>query len=132
MFDKQDLIHSYSRRQALEDGVLRDATSVAWEAGFRIAVALTSAAWADCVAWNESDVVRGALGQSERGRLWDVVWMAAHAARVRRASGENRARFSVMRIPRGARRAERVELVVEVGPGDESEAVATIMLPLES
>ena len=132
MFDERDLIHSYSRQQALEDGVLLHATSVAREAGFRIPLALTSAAWADCVAWNESNAARGALGQSERGRLWDVVWMAAHAARVHRANGENRARFSVMRIPRAHRRAERVELVVHVGPGDEGEPVATIMLPLES
>jgi hypothetical protein len=132
MFDERDLIHPYSRKQALEDGVLVDATSVAQEAGFRIPLALTSAVWTDCVAWNENDAARGALGQTERGRVWDVVWLAAHAARVHRASGGNRAPFSVMRIPRGGRRAERVELVVHIGPGDAGEPVATIMLPLES
>lgn len=132
MFDERDLIYSYSRKQALEDGVLLDATLVARKAGFRIPVALTSAAWVDCVAWSESDAARGALGQSERGRLWDVVWMAAHAARVHRASGRSRVPFTVMRIPRGSRRAERVELVVHVGPGDDAEPVATVMLPLES
>jgi len=132
MFDERDLIHSYSRKQAIEDGVLVDATSVAQEAGFRIPVALTSTVWADCVAWNENDAARGALGQSERGRLWDVAWMAAHAARLHRARAGNRAPFSVMRIPRGRRRAERVGLVVHIGPGDAGEPVATIMLLQES
>ena len=46
-----EVISTYSRAQAIEDGVLIDAGSMASEAGFKWPVALTSAVWADCVAW---------------------------------------------------------------------------------
>lgn len=130
-FDGFEVISSYSRAQALEDGVLVDAGTMAREAGFRVPVALTEAAWADCVAWCDADAVRGAEGQSEEARLWDVVYMAAHAARLHKHSGTDRVVFGVMRVPRGQRRMERVELVVHIGGGDQGEAVATIMRPNE-
>lgn len=66
------MVYSYSRVQAIADGVLVDVSDMARDAGFRYPVALTAAAWADCVAWPER--LRGA-GQSESGRLWDVLWM---------------------------------------------------------
>jgi hypothetical protein len=46
MFDSSDLIHSYTRAQAIEDGVLVDVSDVATEAGFKLPVAITRAAWA--------------------------------------------------------------------------------------
>ena len=49
MFENADLIHSYSRAQAIEDGVLIDVSTVAREAGITYPVALTSAAWGRCV-----------------------------------------------------------------------------------
>jgi hypothetical protein len=49
-FEREDLIHSYSRADALADGTLIDAASVATEAGIRFPVALTAAVWARCVA----------------------------------------------------------------------------------
>ena len=42
------VISTYSRAQALEDGVLVDAGPLAKEAGFRWPVAITAAAWEDC------------------------------------------------------------------------------------
>ena len=50
-----EVISAYSRGQALEDGVLVDAGSMAKEAGFRWPVAITAAAWEDCVAWTDAD-----------------------------------------------------------------------------
>ena len=50
-----NVISTYTRAQAIEDGVLVDAGSMAKEAGFNWPVALTAAAWADCVAWTEDD-----------------------------------------------------------------------------
>jgi hypothetical protein len=129
MFGDDDVIYRYTRAQALEDGVLVDAGPVAREAGFRIPVALTSAVWADCVEWSEK--LADVAGQSERGRLWDVLWMAGHAARVHRNSGADRVSFSMLRIPKGGRRAERVELSVHIGAGDDGEPVATVMWPHE-
>ena len=46
LFSPDDLIHSYTRQQAIEDGVLMDVSETAKEAGVRFPVALTRAVWA--------------------------------------------------------------------------------------
>ena len=69
------VISTYTRAQAIEDGVLIDAGAMAGEAGFKWPVALTSAAWADCVAWTEEDS-RQQVYQDESGRWWDVLYSA--------------------------------------------------------
>ena len=69
-----EAIHTYSRAQAIEDGVLVDVTETAKEAGFKFNTVVTRAVWEDCIAWNNSDEV---AYQDESGRLWDVVFMAA-------------------------------------------------------
>src|SRR6476469_6356048 len=76
MFEKADLIHAYSRADALRDGVLIDVTEMAAEAGIRYPVALTSTVWAKCVV-----VPPGVQGQDEAGRLWDVLWLLRVAIR---------------------------------------------------
>jgi hypothetical protein len=43
MFEKADLIHSYTRADALRDGVPIDVTATAQEARIRLPVALTGA-----------------------------------------------------------------------------------------
>jgi len=48
-------ISTYTRRQALDDGVLVDVSEMAREAGFRFPVAVTHAAWEDCVSWGDAD-----------------------------------------------------------------------------
>jgi hypothetical protein len=63
MFGNADLIHRYTRADAIRDGVLIDVSTVAREAGIRYPVALIAAAWAKCVA-----VPPGVLGQDESGR----------------------------------------------------------------
>ena len=74
-------IFTYTRAQALADGVLVDAGPLAREAGYRWPVALTAAAWADCVAWTDADSA-AQVPQDETGRLWDVLFMGAHAVRT--------------------------------------------------
>ncbi len=73
------VIYAYSRAQALADGTLNDVSEVAREAGFACPVALTSAAWCDCVAWSQADSQRQGY-QDEAGRLWDVLWLASPPA----------------------------------------------------
>jgi hypothetical protein len=46
MFEKADLIHRYSRADALRGGVLIDVSATAREAGIRWPAVLTQAAWA--------------------------------------------------------------------------------------
>lgn len=124
-FENADLIHVYSRAQAIADGGLIEVSEMAREAGWRASVALTAAVWGDCVAWDKYQPVY----QDEQGRLWDVLTMALFAARGRRNS--NRVLFTVLRIPRGGQRPEPVRLAVEIGPGDAGEPVITIMQPDE-
>lgn len=125
MFEGADLIHRYTRAEALEDGTLVDVTETAKGAGFRIPVALTRTAWSDCVAWTEEDNER-VVYQDESGRLWDLLWMAINAAR--RNTEASRLEFKVLRVPRDSRTGQPVSvtLVLDIGPGDQGEAVITI------
>ena len=126
-----EVISVYTRAQALADGVLVDAGPMAREAGFRWPVALTTAAWEDCVAWSESDSDRQ-THQDQSGRLWDVLFMAAYAARANAAAGPE-LRFELYRVSRDGHstEAELTTLKLIVGPGDDGEPVMTILLPNE-
>jgi hypothetical protein len=120
----------YTRAQAIEDGALIDVSQVAHEAGFRLPVALTTAVWADCVAWDDTDS-RRQTAQDEAGRLWDVIWMACLAGR--RARESQRVAFQVYRVRRGGRgiRARLTTLHMCIGPGDNAAPVITILMPNE-
>jgi len=89
MWDDTNVIYSYTREQAIEDGFLVDVTPLARESGFRIPVAITNGVHAKC------EPPKGApMGQSYTGRCHDVLWMASRAynAKLRRlqASGMSR------------------------------------------
>lgn len=122
-------IYIYTRRQALEDGALVDVSELANEAGFSIPVALTRSAWEDCVEWDEEDSKRQVY-QDQIARLWDVLWLAALAAR--RGSGD-RLVFQIHRVPRQgiATRPQQVNLQMRIGPGDTGEPVISILMPGE-
>ena len=73
------IISTYTRSQAIEDGLLVDVSQTATEAGFRWPVALSRSLW-EIVdnppnGWEDS-----------AGRLWDVLSMCRFA--VRRSSGQ--------------------------------------------
>lgn len=125
------VVYSYTRKQALEDGVLIDATEMARDAGFKWPVALTAAAWADCVAWSDEDN-RKQTYQDASGRLWDVLIMAAFAAQSA-PEGLGPSLFSLLRIPRDgtSQHSERRRLKLILGPDDDGEPVITITLPHE-
>jgi len=131
MFEDADIVHRYTRAQAIADDVLVDVTSTGREAGFKIPVALTAAVWADCVEWTERDTEESGTPQDESGRLWDVLWMAGLAARQHRNGNSRRVQFEILRVECGRRRATRAVLVMEIGSGDEGEPVLTIMQPGE-
>lgn len=123
-------ISTYTRAQAIADGMLVDISETAREAGITFPVAMTCAAWSDCVAWDESDEARkGFTGNCERGRLWDVVWMFSLAAR----KGGSELSYQLYRIPRDGRgtKARLVTLKAICGPGDDAAPVITIMLQNE-
>ena len=114
MFEKSDLIHSYTRAQAIADGVLIDAGATAKEAGIRYPVALTAAVWERCVT-----VPPGVHCQDEAGRLWDVLWLLRLA--IGRIDGPE-VRFGVhVRNDNGERTPPLVRLKAVCGPGDDGE-----------
>ncbi|HOW51480.1 MAG TPA: hypothetical protein PLV42_05485 [bacterium] len=120
-----DIIHAYSRTQALADGVLVDVSDMAKQAGFIYPVALTRLVWEECVAWdNASEQVY----QDEPGRLWDLLTIMHRTALECPLPVMH---FSILRIPRGGHQPEKVDLWTLCGPGDDERAVVTVMFPDE-
>ncbi len=123
------VISVYTRAQAIEDGILVDVSETAREAGFKIPVAVTRAVWDSLVALPEG--YRGF--QDERGRLWDVLWMARHYAL--RASNSHRVTMCVLvrdirKDLRDSNRPPRKHFpIVAIGGGDDGSPVITIMWP---
>jgi hypothetical protein len=125
MFENADLIHRYTRADAIRDGSLIDVSGKAREAGIRYPVALAAAAWAKCVA-----VPPGVLCHDEAGRLWDVLWLLASA--VRSSNGSPEVRFGVhVQNDNCERTPPLVRLKALCGPGDHGEPVVTVMMPEE-
>jgi hypothetical protein len=119
-------VYTYTRRQAIEDGVLVDlmqpeTVALVREAGFKFPVAMTSGAFSATVAEIDKPLPEG---QDMQGRLWDVLWMLRHGIKTSRTP--DRARFVVM-VWNG-RHYDRVELWATCGPGDNGEPVITILL----
>lgn len=119
-----EVIHSYTRAQALEDGVLVDVSETAREAGIKFPVALTRAVWESYVA-----VPEGVVRQDEPGRLWD----ACHTLRCEiLRSGGGEVLYYRLYVRNTNCRPKLVTLKAVCGPGDQAEPVITVMLPEES
>mgnify|MGYP001053751248 FL=1 len=117
------LIYTYTRAQALEDGVLVDVSELAREAGFVWPVALTAAVW----ALVEDIPARYRAWQTVEGRTYDVLWMAYCA--IRSATHRDTELRYTLLLDHGRHRYLTLKLVT--GPGDHGEPVVTIMLPRE-
>ena len=121
-----EVIYQYTRAQALADGVLVDLSEWARETGFVIPVACTQAVW-DGYIVPPADTRE--LGQSERGRAHDVLFLLFHAIRHTNRQG-NVLQYEVGFLMEGAKH-RTVTLKAICGPGDEAEPVMTIMTPDE-
>lgn len=130
MFANAEIISTYTRSQAIEDGCLVDVTDTAREIGIKVHTAVTRDVWDDCVAWTEEDTDRQ-VPQDEMGRLCDVLYMF-HIAAVR-SSSASEIYYEIYRVPRGgkARKPRKTRLKAVIGPGDNMEPVITIMQPWE-
>jgi hypothetical protein len=143
IFEGAEIIHAYSRAQAIADGVLVDVSAgdtapLVREVGIAWPLALTAAAWHATVGlggtWKPDpanhgqEVLQLPECQDPIGRTWDVLWMLRLAV-LRLAQGTDTVCFEV-RVWDG-RRVHVVKLKAVVGPGDAGEPVITIMLPNE-
>jgi hypothetical protein len=132
LFGPDDIICSYTRADMLEDGGLVDVSEIAREAGFKIPVAISRAAWVDCVEWTDADEERTGAYQDQSGRLWDVVFMSFYAAKTMGGSGDT-VTVTLARVDRegSTQEAQEVHLKMICHGGDNREPVITIMLPNE-
>ncbi len=125
------VIHTYTRQNAIDDGVLIDVTETAIEAGIKFPFVVTRAVWDKHIEWTQDDTERQSY-QDQSGRLWDIVWMARHG--MLNAKGKTRELlFELYCIPRDgkSKRAKRTTLKLLLGPGDSVEPVLTVLLPNE-
>ncbi len=121
-------ISTYSRAQAIEDGVLVDVTETSErkETGLSCSVAMTRTAWTRYV-----EVPKAAPWQDQKGRLWDVLYMLAFALRRRRRESSDKALlFQFMATPNEGKKSVPVlsTLKAVCGLGDEGERTITVML----
>jgi len=102
LFTQADLIHAYTRAQALADGVLVDVTDAAEAVGVSIHTAMTAGLYADAVR------LLRAFG-------------AIRAALLAAPADEDRVYFTLRGVEGD------VDAWAHIGPGDDGEPVLTLM-----
>jgi hypothetical protein len=118
-----EVIYSYTRAQAIEDGVLVDVTDMAKEAGFTCNTAVTQKLWVDI-----NRIPEKFSYESVDGRLWDVLWMARMTAGAKDNRGKSRIKYQLVMHTRNLEpfHDQLMDMVLDVGPGDQGEIVVTI------
>ena len=121
-----DVVFSYTRAQAIADGVQVEVTKTAREAGITFPVFLTRTAFDAYVT-----VPPGVTGQDEAGRLWDVLWMLRFAI-LRSRPGCDRIPVALY-VRNDDRAAKLVKLIATCGPLDidDPQPAITVMMPDE-
>lgn len=120
------VIYSYTRKQAVADGVQVDVTKTAKEAGITFPVFLTRTVFDAYVA-----VPSGVQHQDEAGRLWDLCWMLRFAI-LRSQNHSDRVPVALY-VRNDNHRAKLVKLIAQCGPLDidDPQPAITVMLPDE-
>jgi len=121
-----EVVYSYTRAQALADGVQVDVTKTAQEAGIKFPVFITRTVFDAYVA-----VPPQVSGQDETGRLWDIVWMLRFAI-IRSRPGVDRIPVALY-VRNDNRAAKLIKLIATCGPLDidKPEPAITVMMPDE-
>ena len=114
IFGSDDLIFSYTREDALRDGVLVDLSQRARCSGIQYPTACTSTVWARIQAIPEQD--RDMREAAEAVRISAV--LSAMLEAIRQAQGTDRVQFTAL----------DAALWAQCGPGDTAEPVITVML----
>ena len=123
-FENFTLISTYTRAQAIADGVLIDISATAAKHGFKLHTVVTDNLYHRYLT--PPDGLSAGEGQSLAGRLHDLLTMAMLAAR--KGLGRNRVEFEVLFLMRPGK-LDLVKVIAHVGPGDDPAPVLTLMLP---
>lgn len=118
-----DYIYSYSRADALRDGVLLDVTEYAHRAGFVYPVAVTSAVYHQYLVPNEA---LKTLGQTYEARLWDLLLLLRLVIHQKKPESSELLFQVAFRME--SYRTDIVPLKSVVDGGDDGNPVITIML----
>jgi hypothetical protein len=118
------VIYTYTRAQALADGVLIDSTKLAQEAGFNWPVAFSDSLYHQYIV---PSLALTQSGQSIEGRAWDTLHVLRSLIHTKKDC--DFIRFSVAFLMDSTKEPETVELIAVAGPGDRFEPVITVMLP---
>lgn len=135
-FADMPLIFSYTRAQAIADGVLIH-LPLASRFGFKVPVAITSAGHGSAIAWDECDPNAAEIASMREAAVLQAAVHAAKALTRRQNAGDHVARpdridFTVECLANdGSGRLISVAFYMLIGPGDDAEPVGTIMLPDE-
>ena len=121
-FDDDPVVFSYTRAQAIEDGVLVDISGLAREVGFKFPVAVTSGVY---TLLNDT----AQPGQSFGGRALDML-VILHLE-IKKAGDSDTIYFAPFFNTSDHLEAKQYQLWSKCGPGDNHEPVITIMLPDE-
>lgn len=117
----ETIIYSYTRKQALEDGVLIDVTETAKEAGFKVPVAVTNGLYAEYIEPSENLKNQG---QSVDGRLWDTLYML-HLKILNCPKANTVIFYVAFAMDNGCTETVNVKAVID--GGDDGNPVLTIM-----
>ena len=128
------VIHSYSRADAIRDGVLVDLTTdfadVCRDAGISVPVAATRSVFDRYIALTPSATE---MGCDTTGRAWDALYMfnmACQGIGDVTPLGASSLLYKIACVVDG-HSAEEVQIKAVIGPGDDYSPVLTLMLPTE-
>ena len=115
-----DMISSYSRADAIADGVLVDLSHVARAAQYRVPVAISSALWARCI-----ETPARVSPQAELLWTWKLLYRVHWAIQV---CNQGATRIDVeLEVADDEGERQRVRFLAAMGPGDDGEPVMTLM-----
>ena len=116
-----NVIFSYTREDAINDGTFIDVSEVAKEAGLKYPVAITSNLYNTHIIPTEN---QKAQGQDEQGRLWDTLWMLIVAIKTGKSNG-NMTEYEVLYSGKKI----KIWAVCEATSPDDPSPAINIMLP---
>ena len=121
-----EVIYSYTRAQAVADGVQVEVTKTAQEAGIKFPVFLTRTVYDAFVT-----VPPDATGQDEAGRLWDIIWMLRFGI-IRSRPGCDRIPVALY-VRNDNRKPRLIKFIATCGALDidDPQPAITVMLPDE-
>lgn len=122
-----EVIHKYTRAQAIDDGFIIDCTEIAKSSGFKVPVGLTRQSWEYCIEY------RGRLDEKAKSRIEHtrLIGLMTHTfIEVRKQRDASDVEFFYNLTPDNPQREKgtMIKLNVNIGPGDDLEPVLTISL----